>query len=111
MLRAMMLVLISMIKIVFRCCHVMIYSIEIPTNKSAHVLAIRLGYKFDQLAKNYIDEIVKLHSVPVSIVSDRDLRFTSRLWKTLQQAPGTKLISLQHFICKLMDYQKELFRH
>ena len=37
----------------------------------------------------YVDEIVKLHGVPVSIVSDRDPRFTSRFWPKLQKALGT----------------------
>jgi len=32
-----------------------------------------------------------LHGVPSSIVSDRDPRFTSRFWQTLQEALGTKL--------------------
>ena len=36
-------------------------------------------------------EIVRLHGVPLSIVSDRDPRFTSRFWKELQSALGTKL--------------------
>ncbi|EOY19088.1 Uncharacterized protein TCM_043787 [Theobroma cacao] len=39
----------------------------------------------------YIDEIVRLHGVPVSIVSDRDPRFTSRFWPKFQEALGTKL--------------------
>ena len=34
---------------------------------------------------------VRLHGVPISIVSDRDPRFTSRFWKKLQEALGTKL--------------------
>ena len=38
-----------------------------------------------------MDEIVRLHGVPLSIVSDRDPRFTSRFWKELQSALGTKL--------------------
>ena len=44
-----------------------------------------------KLAQIYIDEIVRLHGVPSSIVSDRDPRFTSRFWQTLQEALGTKL--------------------
>nr|GFB43743.1 zinc finger, CCHC-type, retrotransposon Gag domain protein [Tanacetum cinerariifolium] len=37
------------------------------------------------------DEIVRLHGTPTSIVSDRDLRFTSHFWKGLQKAWGTRL--------------------
>ena len=59
--------------------------------KSAHFLPIRWGCTLDQLAKRYVDEIVRLHVVPLSIVSDRDPRFTSRFWGSLQQALGTKL--------------------
>jgi len=44
-----------------------------------------------KLAQLYIKEIVRLHGVPSSIVSDRDPRFTSRFWQTLQEALGTKL--------------------
>jgi len=40
----------------------------------------------------YISEIVRLHSVPSSIVFDRDPRFTSRFWESLHKALGTKLI-------------------
>ena len=34
---------------------------------------------------------MRLHRVPVSIVSDRDPRFTSRFWPSLQAALGTRL--------------------
>ncbi|XP_038975659.1 uncharacterized protein LOC120106585 [Phoenix dactylifera] len=40
--------------------------------KSAHFLPFRVGTSLDRLAQIYIDEIVRLHGVPVSIVSDRD---------------------------------------
>jgi len=43
-----------------------------------------------KLTQIYIDEIVRLHSVPSSIVSDRDPRFTFRFWQTLKEALGTK---------------------
>ena len=39
----------------------------------------------------HIGEIVRLHGVPVSIVSDRDPRFTVHFWKSFQKAMGTRL--------------------
>ncbi|WRX23577.1 Reverse transcriptase domain - like 10 [Theobroma cacao] len=59
--------------------------------KSAHFLAVHSTYSIEKLAQLYIDEIVRLHGVPVSIVSDRDPRFTSRFWPKFQEALGTKL--------------------
>ena len=59
--------------------------------KSAHFLAIRTTDSVLTLSKLYVREIVRLHGVPLSIVSDRDARFTSRFWKSLQKALGTEL--------------------
>ncbi|KAA3461447.1 reverse transcriptase [Gossypium australe] len=59
--------------------------------KSAHFIPVRTDFSLDKLAEFYISQIVRLHGVPVSIVSDRDPRFTSRFWKKLQDALGTKL--------------------
>ena len=59
--------------------------------KSAHFLPVKVTYALDKYAKLYVDEIVRLHGAPVSIVSDRDPRFTSRFWPSLQQAMGTTL--------------------
>ena len=57
----------------------------------AHFLLVRLDYSMDRLAELYVSEIVRLHGIPLSIVSDRDPRFTSRFWKELQSAFGTRL--------------------
>jgi len=59
--------------------------------KSAHFLPINITFPVAQLAEIYIRDIVKLHGVPSSIVSDRDPRFTSRFWKSLQEALGSQL--------------------
>ena len=59
--------------------------------KSAHFLPVRTKFSLDRLAELYINEIVRLHGVPVSSVSDRDPRFTSRFWPKLQNALGTTL--------------------
>ena len=58
--------------------------------KSAHFLSMKIYHPIEKMAKMYVDEIVKLHGIPSSIVSDRDLRFTSKFWTSLQNAFGTK---------------------
>ena len=59
--------------------------------KSAHFLPMKFKFSMDHLASLYIKEIVRMHGVPVSIVSNRDPHFTSRFWHILQKALGTKL--------------------
>ncbi|CAJ2646034.1 unnamed protein product [Trifolium pratense] len=59
--------------------------------KCAHFIAIKRGTLVPKLAEIYVEQIVKLHGIPSSIVSDRDPRFTSRFWESLQEALGTKL--------------------
>src|SRR5215468_4063503 len=59
--------------------------------KSAHFLPVRMDFSLDKLAELYVKEIIRLHGVPISIISDRDPRFTSRFWKSLQEAMGTQL--------------------
>ncbi|KAG8501036.1 hypothetical protein CXB51_003110 [Gossypium anomalum] len=54
--------------------------------KSAHFIPVRIDYSLDKLAELYIAKIVKLHEVPISIILDRDPRFTSRFWRKLQEA-------------------------
>ncbi|GMH06276.1 hypothetical protein Nepgr_008116 [Nepenthes gracilis] len=71
--------------------HDAIWVIVDRLTKSAHFLAIRTTYSRDKLAQLYVNEIVRLHGVPVSIVSDRDPRFFSRFWKSLHKELGTEL--------------------
>ncbi|GJY88451.1 reverse transcriptase domain-containing protein [Tanacetum coccineum] len=59
--------------------------------KSAHFLPMREDFKMDRLARLYLNEIVARHGVPISIISDRDSRFTSRFWQSMQEALGTRL--------------------
>ncbi|GKC90865.1 reverse transcriptase domain-containing protein [Tanacetum coccineum] len=71
--------------------HDTIWVIVDRLTNSANFLAIREDYSTKRLARLYIDEIVARHRVYVSIISDRDGRFTSRFWQTLQKALGTRL--------------------
>ena len=69
----------------------MIWVIVERLTKSAHFLAVRMTFTLERFYRLYIREIVQLHGVPVSIVSDRDLRFTTHFWKSFQKAIGTRL--------------------
>ena len=71
--------------------HDTIWVIVDRLTKSAHFLPIKNSDSLDKLAQLYVREIIRLHGTPVSIVSDRDPRFTSRFWPSLQNALGTKL--------------------
>jgi len=71
--------------------HNTIWVIVDRLTKSAHILAMNLRMSMAKLTQLYIREIMRLHGVPLSIVSDRDPRFTSRFWQTLQSALGNKL--------------------
>nr|XP_043630383.1 uncharacterized protein LOC122601708 [Erigeron canadensis] len=54
--------------------------------KSAHFVAIRETDGVDTLARLYIKEVVSKHGVPVSIISDRDSRYNSNLWRAFHRA-------------------------
>ncbi|GKB92301.1 putative reverse transcriptase domain-containing protein, partial [Tanacetum coccineum] len=57
--------------------------------KSAHFLPIRENDPLDKLARLYLNRIVARHGIPMSIIRDRDGRFTSNFWKSFQKALGT----------------------
>ena len=59
--------------------------------KSAYFLVVRMTFILEEFCRLYIREIVRLHEVPVFIVSDRDLRFMAHFWKSFQKAMGTRL--------------------
>ncbi|GJS63354.1 putative reverse transcriptase domain-containing protein [Tanacetum coccineum] len=59
--------------------------------KSAHFLPIRKNDPLDKLARLYLNRIVARHGIPVSIICDRDGRFTSNFWRSFQKALGTDI--------------------
>ncbi|GJS66417.1 putative reverse transcriptase domain-containing protein [Tanacetum coccineum] len=59
--------------------------------KSAHFLPMREDDTLEKLTRQYLKEVVSRHGVPVSIISDRDGKFTSHFWKSLNKALGTRL--------------------
>ena len=60
--------------------------------KSAHFLAMGMTFTMEEFGKLYIQEIVWLHGVPISIVLDQDPRFTVHFWKSFQRVMGTQLM-------------------
>ncbi|KAI3518312.1 hypothetical protein L1887_06894 [Cichorium endivia] len=59
--------------------------------KSAHFIAIQETSTSEKLVDIYVKEVVSRHGVPVSVISDRDTRFTSHFWKKFDEDLGTKL--------------------
>ena len=72
--------------------HDMVWVILDWLAKSSHFLAVQMTYTLEAFCRLYIREVVRLHGVPISIVLDRDPRFTTRLWESFQQAIGTQLV-------------------
>jgi hypothetical protein len=55
------------------------------------VLPVKMMDSVDKLTRVYVNKVVRLNGIPISIVSDMDPRFTSKLWPSLQNAIGTRL--------------------
>jgi hypothetical protein len=60
-------------------------------SKYAHFIPLGHPYMAVSVARAFFDDIVRLHGVPCSIVSDRDLVFTSAFWAELFRLTGVKL--------------------
>jgi hypothetical protein len=59
--------------------------------KSAHFIHVSTAYHAPDIARFFINEIVRLHGVPKRIISDRGSVFVGRFWTSFQEALGTQL--------------------
>ncbi|GJU48972.1 putative reverse transcriptase domain-containing protein [Tanacetum coccineum] len=59
--------------------------------KSTHFLPMKETDSMEKLTRQYLKEVVSRHGVPVSIISDRDSKFTSHFWQSLNKALDTQL--------------------
>ncbi|KFK39596.1 hypothetical protein AALP_AA3G264600 [Arabis alpina] len=59
--------------------------------KYSHFISLKHPYEASMVVQIFIQEIVRLHGFPKTIVSDRDKTFTGRLWKEVFRLSGTKL--------------------
>ena len=60
--------------------------------KSTHFIPVRVDYRPSDYAELYFNQIVRLHGVPRTIVSDRGPQFTARFWEQLHKMIGTNLV-------------------
>ena len=59
--------------------------------KSSHFLPVKTTYSIAQYARLYVERIMSLHGVPLSIISDRGPQFTAHFWRSFQESLGTRL--------------------
>ncbi|WVZ52439.1 hypothetical protein U9M48_003494, partial [Paspalum notatum var. saurae] len=59
--------------------------------KSAHFIPMKATHHTPKLAELYIQNVLRLHGVPISIITDRGPQFTAKFWKSLHEALSTKL--------------------
>jgi hypothetical protein len=72
--------------------HDLIWVIVDRLTKTAHFLPVKTDYRPPQYIEKYIAEIVRLHSIPKTIVSDRGSQFTAHFWEHLHKGLETSLI-------------------
>ena len=58
---------------------------------TAHFIPVKVTYNAEKLARLYISEIVRLHGVPLSIISDRVHNLLLKFWRTFHTELGTRL--------------------
>jgi hypothetical protein len=72
--------------------HDSIWVIVDRLTKTAYFLPVHTTYNAKKYAEIYLDQIVRLHGVPKTIISDRGAQFIAHFWEQLQHSLGTKLI-------------------
>jgi hypothetical protein len=72
--------------------HDSIWVIVDRLTKTAHFLPVHTTHRAEKYAEIYIDQIVRLHGIPRTIVSDRGTPFVARFWDQLQKSLRTNVI-------------------
>jgi hypothetical protein len=73
------------------CGYTVIMVVIDRLTKYSHFMAQKTDYTSKSVAETFMNQVVKLHGIPKSIVSDRDKVFTSSFWQNLFKLQGTSL--------------------
>ena len=66
--------------------------------KATHFFVLKVTFTAEQLADFHITKVVRLHRIPLTIVSNRDTKFAFKFWHGFQTAMGTELFFLIQLI-------------
>ena len=69
--------------------HKSIFVVVNTLTKSAHFIPLHTTYQEPDIARVFINEIVRLHGVPKNFISDRGSMFIGQFWTSFQDALGT----------------------
>ncbi|GJT16743.1 putative reverse transcriptase domain-containing protein [Tanacetum coccineum] len=76
--------------------------------KSAHFLPMKETDSMEKLTRQYLKEVVSRHGVPVSIISDRDSKFTSHFWQSLNKTLAYWPEIIHETIEKIIQIKKHI---
>jgi hypothetical protein len=78
--------------------------------KSTHFIHVSTMYRVRQYVELYMSHIVRYHSIPKTIISDRESIFVARFWEHLHECLGTHLIHSSAYHPKLTERLSKLIR-
>jgi hypothetical protein len=78
--------------------------------KSTHFIHISTTYRVRQYTELYMSHIIRYHSIPKTIISERGSIFVARFWEKLHECLGTHLIHSSTYHPKLTERLSELIR-
>jgi hypothetical protein len=71
--------------------HNLVFVVVDTLTKSDHIIPVHMTYHAPNIARFFISEIVRIHSMPKRIIYDRGSMFIGRFWTSFQEALGTQL--------------------